>query len=67
MEKCARDPAKVTLKCVTLRFVVQLRKIIYVFNGDIFHCLDRWLKLMIRDINKIRRVGVVSPQSRVFH
>ena len=34
-EKRARDPAKVTLKCVTLRFVVQLRKIICVFNGDV--------------------------------
>ena len=68
MEKRARrDPAKVTLKCVTLRFVVQLRKIICVLNGDVFHCLDRWLKLMIKDINKIRRVGVVSPQPRVFH
>lgn len=67
MEKRARDPAKVTLKFVTFRFVVQLRKIICVFNVDVFHCLDRWLKLMIRDINKMRRVGVVSPQSRVFH
>ena len=59
MEKRARDPAKVTLKFVTFRFVVHLRKTICVFNGDVFHCLDRWIKLMIRDINKIRRVGVV--------